>query len=56
MIPTPLLGVGYEVFIITPRVVAEALGVPVVTKPVYPYAESPPIDVVMSHIIGSSIQ
>ena len=35
---------------------AEALGVPVVTKPVYPYAESPSIDVVMSHITGSSIQ
>ena len=43
-------------FTITPRVVAEALGVPVVTEPVYPYAESPPIDVVMSHITGSSIQ
>ena len=42
-------------FIITPRVVAEALGVLVVAKPVYPYAESPPIDVVMSHITGSSI-
>ena len=35
---------------------AEALGVPVVTDPVYPYAESPPIDIVMSHITGSSIQ
>ena len=35
---------------------AEALGVPVVTEPVYPYAESLPIDVVMSHITGSSIQ
>ena len=35
---------------------AEALGVPVVTEPVYPYAKSPPIDVVMSHITGSSIQ
>ena len=35
---------------------AKALGVPVVTEPVYPYAESPPIDVVMSHITGSSIQ
>ena len=35
---------------------AEALGVPVVTEPVYPYAESPPIDVVMSHITRSSIQ
>ena len=35
---------------------AEALRVPIVTEPVYPYAESPPIYVVMSHIIGSSIQ
>ena len=35
---------------------AEALGVPVVTAPVYPYDESPPIDKVMSHITGSSIQ
>ena len=42
-------------FTITPRVVAEAFGVPVVTDPVYPYDESPPIDVVMSHITGSSI-
>ena len=43
-------------FTITPRVVAEALGVPIVTDPVYPYDESPPIDEVMSHITGSSIQ
>ena len=43
-------------FTITPRVVAEALGVSIVTDPVYPYDESPPIDVVMSHITGSSIQ
>ena len=43
-------------FIITPRIVAEALGVPVITDPVYPYNESPPIDVVMSHITRSSIQ
>ena len=35
---------------------AEALEVLVITKPVYLYAESPPIDVVMSHITGSSIQ
>ena len=35
---------------------AEALGVLVVTDPVYPYDASPPIDVVMSHITGSSIQ
>ena len=43
-------------FTITPRIVAQALGVPVVTNPVYPYNESSPIDVVMSHITGSSIQ
>ena len=42
-------------FTITPRVVAEALGVPVVTDLVYPYDESPPIDIVMSHITRSSI-
>ena len=35
---------------------AETLGVPIVIEPVYPYAEAPPIDVVMSHITGSSIQ
>ena len=43
-------------FTITPRVVAEALGVPIVTDPVYPYDESPPINEVMSHITGSFIQ
>ena len=43
-------------FTITPGIVAEALGVPVVTELVYPYAESSPIDVVVSHITGSSIQ
>ena len=46
---------GVEVTI-TPRVVAEAHGVPVVTDPVYPYNESPPIDIVMSHIARSSTQ
>ena len=35
---------------------AEALRVPIVTDPVYPYDESPPIDEFMSHITGSSIQ
>ena len=35
--------------------VVEALGVPIVTDPVYPYDESPPIDEVMSHITRSSI-
>ena len=43
-------------FTITPRVVAEVLGVSVVTKPVYLYAEAPPLDVVMSYITGFSIQ
>ena len=42
-------------FTITPRVVAQALRVPIITDLVYPYDESPPIDVVMSHITGSSI-
>ena len=42
-------------FTITPRVVAEALGVPVVRELDYPYDESPSLDVVMSYITGSSI-
>ena len=42
-------------FTITHKVVAEALGVPAVTDPVYPYDESPPIDELKSHITGSSI-
>ena len=46
-------GVG---FTITPRTVAEALGVPVVKELVYPYDETLPLDVVMSYITGSSIQ
>ena len=43
-------------FTITPRVVAEALGILVVSDLVYPYDESPPINEVMSHITGSSIR
>ena len=43
-------------FTLTPRVVAEAFGVPIVTDLVYPYNESLPIDEVMSHITGSFIQ
>ena len=42
-------------FTITPWVVAEALGVPVVRDAIYPYDESPLLDVVMSYITGSSI-
>ena len=45
-----------EEFTITPRVMAEALRVLIVTDPVYPYDESPTIIEVMSHITGSSIQ
>jgi len=43
-------------FVITPRVVADALRVLVVRQPVYPYEESPPLDDVMSYITGSFIQ
>ena len=43
-------------FTIAPRIVADALGVPVVRQPVYPYEESPSLDNVMSYITGSSIQ
>ena len=39
-------------FTITPRVMAEAFGVPVVRGLDYPYDESPPLDVVMSYITG----
>ena len=35
---------------------AEALGVPVVREPDYPYDESPSLDVIMSYITGSYIQ
>ena len=45
----------YQIFIQN-LIVADALGVPVVREPVYPYEESPPLDDVMSYITGSSIQ
>ena len=35
---------------------AEAIGVSVIREPIYPYAKTPPLDVVMSYITGSSIQ
>ena len=35
---------------------ANALGVPVVREPVYPYEESSTLDDIMSYITGSSIQ
>ena len=43
-------------YIITPSVVADALGVPLVQHPVYPYDESPPLDDIMSFITSISIQ
>ena len=45
-----------EEYTITPSVVADALGVPVVQHPIYPYDESPPLDDIMSYITGCSIQ
>ena len=44
-----------EKYTITPSVVADALGVPLVQHPIYPYDESPPLDDIMSFIIGTSI-
>ena len=35
---------------------ADALGVPLVQHPVYPYVESPPLDDIMSYITGTSNQ
>ena len=43
-------------FTITPWIVVEALGVPVVREPVYPYEEFSPLDDVMSYITESFIQ
>ena len=44
-----------EEYTITPSMVADALGVPLVQHPIYPYDESPPLDDIMSFIIGTSI-
>ena len=44
-----------EEYTITPIVVADALGVPSVQHPIYPYSESPPLNDIMSYITGSSI-
>ena len=45
-----------EEYIITPKVVAFALHVPLVQQPVYPYIEVPPLDDIMSYITGTSIR
>ena len=44
-----------EEYTITPLVVTDALGIPVVQHPVYLYDESPPLDDIMSYITRSSI-
>ena len=44
-----------EQYVITPSVVASALGVPKVQHPVYPYDESPPLDDIISYLIGTSV-
>nr|POE90542.1 hypothetical protein CFP56_61181 [Quercus suber] len=46
-------GVGYT---ITPQVVADALGVPLVRDPVYPYDESLELSDVLYYITGTSVQ
>ena len=43
-------------YTITPSVVVDALGVPLVQHPVYLYDKSPPLDDIMSFITGTSIQ
>ena len=43
-------------YTITPLVVADALGVPLVQHPIYPYDESLSLDDIMSFITGTSIQ
>ena len=42
-------------YTITPLVVADALKVPLVQHPIYPYDESPPLDDVMLFITGTII-
>ena len=44
-----------EEYVITPSVVASALGVPKVHHPVYPYDESPPLDDIISYLTGTSV-
>ena len=44
-----------EEYVITPAIVASALGIPLVQQLMYPYTESPPLDDIMSLITGTSI-
>ena len=43
-------------YTITPKVMADALGVPLVLHLVYPNDESPPLDNIMSYITGTSLR
>ena len=45
-----------EEYVITPAVMAFALGVPLVQQPIYPYTETPPLDEIMSFITGTTIR
>ena len=44
-----------EEYVITPSVMASALGVPKVQHLVYLYDESPPLDDIMSYLAGTCI-
>ena len=44
-----------EEYVITPSIMATALGVPLVRQPVYSYTETPHLDDIMSYITGTSI-
>ena len=44
-----------EEYVITPSIVASALRVPSVRQPIYPYSKTPPLDDIMSYLIGTSI-
>ena len=44
-----------EEYVITPFVVASALGVPLVRQPVYPYSETPHLNDIMSYLTSTSI-
>ena len=44
-----------EDYVITPAVVASALGAPLVQKPVYPYTKTPPLDDIMFFITDTTI-
>ena len=47
--------IGGKEYRITKRVVSEALGVPLVHRPTFPYTESLPLDDVMSLLCGRSV-